>query len=165
MLVIHEKLGLLLQSSNLVLAPSLTIAKKGPSKSTPGCAACSSKVMQVICEELGLHLQSSNRVLAQSYRGKGTFRVYPWMSRVLPKGHVGCLGGTQPLSSIIELSMRPVFDHREKGTLKVYPWLRRILFKGYAGYPRETQPLSSIIESSTCPVLGHRGKETFRVYP
>ena len=46
--------------------------------------------MRVIREELGLHLQSSNQVLALSHRGKGTFRVYPWMRRVLPKGQVGC---------------------------------------------------------------------------
>ena len=46
--------------------------------------------MRVIREELGLHLQSSNQVLTLSHREKGTFRVYPRMSRVLPKGHVGC---------------------------------------------------------------------------
>ena len=91
--------------------------------------------MRIIREELGLHLQSSNRVLALSHRGKGTFRVCPWMRRMLTKGHVGCPRGTRPLSSIIESSTRPVIDHREKGTLKVYPWLRRVLFKGHAGYP------------------------------
>ena len=90
MWVISGELGLHLQSSNRVLAPSLTIAKKGLSMSTPGCAACSSKVMCVIKEELGLHRQSSNQVLALSHRGKGNFRVYPWMRRVLPKGHMGC---------------------------------------------------------------------------
>ena len=90
--------------------------------------------MRVIRDELGLHLQWSNRVLALSHRGKVTFRVYPWMRRVLPKGHVGCPRGTRPLCSIIESSMRPVFDHREKGTLKVYPWLCCVLFKVHAGY-------------------------------
>ena len=156
MSVIRGELGLHLQLSNRVLAQSLTIAKKGLSKSTPGCAACSSKVMRIIREELGLHLQLSNRVLAMSHRGKGTFRVSPWMRRMLTKGHVGCLRGTRPLSSIIESSTRPVIDHCGKRTLKVYPWLRRILFKGHAGYPRETRPPSSIIELSTCLVFDHR---------
>ena len=84
---------------------------------------------------------------------------------MLSKGHVGCPRGTRPVSSIIESSTRPVFDHREKGTLKVYPWLRRVLFKGPTRYPRETRPPSSIVESSTCPVFDHRVKGTFRVYP
>ena len=119
--------------------------------------------MRVIREDLSFDLQSSNRVLTLSNRGKGTFKVYPWMRRVLPKGQVGCPWGTQPQSSIIELSMRPVFDHREKGTLKVYPWLRRVLFKGYAGYPRETQPISLSI--STYTVFEYHRKATFRVYP
>ena len=87
------------------------------------------------------------------------------MRRVLPKGHEDCPLGTRPLSSIIESSTRPVFDHREKGTLKVCPWLRHVLFKGHAGDPRETRPPSAIIESSTSPVFDHRGKGTFRVYP
>ena len=136
----------------------------GVSKSTPGCAVCSLKLMRVIHEELGLHLQSLNRVLALSHRGKRTFRVYTWMRRVLSKGHLGCLRGTRPLSSIIQSSANPISDHREKGTLKVYPGLRQVLFKGHAGYPRETRPPSSIIESSTCPVFDHRGKGTFGVY-
>ena len=134
MQVIREKLGLHLKSSNRVLAPSLTFAKKGLLKSTPGCATCYSKVMRVVCEELSLYLQSSNRVLALSHHGIGNFIVYPWMRRVLPKGHVGCPQGTWPLSSIIESSTRPVFDHCEKWTLKVYPWLRSMLFKGHACY-------------------------------
>ena len=91
--------------------------------------------MWIFREELGLHLQSSNRVLALSHRGKGTFRVCPWIRRVLTKGHVGCPWGTRPLSSIIESSTRPIIDDHEKGTLKVYSWLRPVHFKGHAGYP------------------------------
>ena len=145
--------------------PVLDHCEMGLSKSTPDYTACSSKIMRIIRADLGLHLQSSNQVLALSYRGKGTFRVCPWMRRVLTKGHVGCPRGTRPLPSIIKSSRCPVFDHREKGTFKVYPWLSRVLFQGYAGYPRETWPPSSIIESSTCPVFDHRGRGTFRVYP
>ena len=165
MWVICRELGLHLQSSNRVLAPYLTTAKMGLSKSTPGCAVYSSKVMRIIRDELCLHLQSSNRVLALSHRGKGTFRVYPWMRRVLTKGYVDCPRGTWPLSSIIKSSTHPVIDHRKKGTLKVYHWLRRVLFQGHAGYPQETWPPSSIIESSTCPVFDHHENGTFKVYP
>ena len=165
MWIICGELCLHLQSSNRVLAPYLTISKKGLSKSTPGYAACSSKVMRIIRKELGLHLQSSNRVLTLSHRGKGTFKVCPWMRRVLTKGHVGCPRGTRSVSSIIKSSTHPVINHPEKGILKVYPWLRRVLFKGHAGCPRETRPPSSIIESSTCPVFDHREKGTFKVYP
>ena len=165
MWVIRGELGLHLQSSNRVLTPAWTIANKGLSKSTPGYAVCSSKVMRVIREDLGLHLQSSNQVLALSHRGKVTFSVCPWMCRVLTKGHVGCLQGTRPLSSVIKSSWHPVLDHHEKGTSKVYPWLHRVLFQGHVGYPRETQPSSSIIELSTCPVFNHCKKGTFKVNP
>ena len=99
----------------------MTIGKNGLSKSTPGCATCSSNVMRVIREERGLHLQSLNRVLALSHCGTGTVRVYPWMHRILPKGHVDFPQGSRPLSSIIESSMYPVFDYCENGTLKVTP--------------------------------------------
>ena len=159
MWVIRGELGLHLQSSNRVLAPSLTIAKKGLSKSTPGCAACSSKVMRIIREELGLHLQSSNRVLALSHRGKGTFRVYPWMRRVLPKGHLGCPRGTRPPSSIVESSTRPVFDHRGKETLRVYPWMCCVLPKGHVAYPGGPWLLLSIVEPSTFTVFVASRKE------
>ena len=132
---------------------------------TYGNTASFPRVMWVICEEHTLHHQSSNRVLALSHHGKGTFRVYSWMCRMLPKGHLGCPLGTQPLSSIIELSMHPIFNHREKGTLKDYPWLRHVLFKGNAGYPRETQPPSLIMKSSTCPIFNHREKGLLESFP
>ena len=118
---ICEKLGFHLQSSNRDLAASLTIVKKELSKSTPGCAAYSSKVMRVIREKFGLHLQSSNRVLALSHRRIGTFRVYPWMCRMLPKSHMGC---PQELGLDLQLSNRvraPSLTIAKKGLWKSTP--------------------------------------------
>ena len=99
------------------------------------------------------------------HRGKGTFRVYPWMHRVLPKGHLGCPWGTRPPSSIVESSTRPVFDDRGKETLRVYPWMCCMLPKGYVAYPGGPWLLRSIVEPSTFTIFVSSRKELSKSTP
>ena len=97
------------------------------------------------------------------HREKGTFKVYPWLPRMLFKGQACYPQGTRPTSSIIESSTHPISSR--KRNFQSPPLDAPCPHQESCGLSRGTWPLSSIIKSSSHTVFDHCEKGTLKVCP